>query len=103
MRISILSKIPWGKWSVGLAVAFILFFALFQILVASGQRGGETFFSNLLLTVPVLLGGTCGVAAFVAGLISIIKSKERSVLVFVATVIGLIVLMFILGEVLVPH
>jgi predicted Abi (CAAX) family protease len=103
VRITVLPKTSWGKWSAGLIVAFILFFVLFLILVASGQRGGETFFSNLLLTVPMLLAGTCGVAAFVTGLIGIIKSKERSILVYLAIFIGFDILVFCLGEVLVPH
>jgi predicted Abi (CAAX) family protease len=103
VRINVLPKTSWGKWSVGLIVALILFFVLFVILVASGQRGGETFFSNLLLRVPMLLAGTCGVAAFVTGLIGIIKSKERSILVYLAIFIGFDILVFCLGEVLVPH
>ena len=103
MRITVLPKTPLGKWSVGLFAALILFLVLFIILVSSGQRGGETFFSNLLLTVPMLLAGTCGVAAFVTGLIGIIKSKERSILVYLAILIGFDILVFCLGEVLVPH
>ncbi|MGD0353113.1 MAG: hypothetical protein ABSB38_06420 [Dehalococcoidia bacterium] len=103
MRIDVLPKTSLGKWSVGLIAAFILFLVLFIILVVSGQRGGETFFSNLLLTVPMFLAGTCGVAAFVTGLIGIIKSKERSILVFLAIFIGFDILVFCLGEFLVPH
>jgi predicted Abi (CAAX) family protease len=103
VRIAVLPKTSWGKWSVGLIAAFILFLALFLILVLSGQRGGETFFSNLLLTVPMLIAGTCGVAAFVTGLIGIIKSKERSILVYLAILIGFEILVFGLGEFLVPH
>ena len=92
-----------GKWSAGLIVAFGLFLVSFQLLVASGQRGGDTFFSNLMLTVPILLAGTSGVSAFLTGLIGIIRSKERSVLVYLATAIGLFVLLFLLGEILFPH
>ena len=103
MRITVLPKTSWGKWSVGLIVALILFFVLFVILVASGQRGDEKFFSNLLLTVPMLLAGTCGVAAFVTGLIGIIKSKERSILAYLAIFIGFEIMVFGLGEFLVPH
>jgi hypothetical protein len=103
VRIAVLPKTSWGKWSVGLIAAFILFLALFLILVLSGQRGGETFFSNLLLTVPMLIAGTCGVAAFVTGLIGIIKSKERSILVFLAIFVGFEIMVFCLGEFLVPH
>jgi hypothetical protein len=103
VRITVLPKTSLGKWSVGLIAVFILFLALFIILVVSGQRGDETFFSNLLLTVPMLIAGTCGVAAFVTGLIGIIKSKERSILVFLAIFVGFEIMVFCLGEFLVPH
>ena len=103
MRVSILPKTALGKWSTGLIVAFIVFFVAFQLLVASGQRGGETFFSNLVLTIPILLAGTSGVFAFLTGLIGVIRNRERSILVFLAMLIGLFVLFFCLGEVIFPH
>ena len=78
-------------------------FVLFQLLVASGQRGGEKFFDNLALTIPILLAGTSGLSAFVTGIIGIMKSKERSVLGFLTTTIGFFVLVFWLGEFLFPH
>ncbi len=92
-----------GRWSIGLTIGLVLLFVLFLILVASGQRGGETFFSNRALTIPILLAGTSGVAAFITGIIGIIRSKERSVFVFVTTTIGFFVLAFWLGEILFPH
>jgi len=92
-----------GRWSIGLIASLFLFYVLFQLLVASGQRGGETFFSNLALTIPILLAGISGLSAFLTGIIGIIKSKERSILVFLATTIGFFVLTFWLGEVLFPH
>jgi len=92
-----------GKWSVGLILLFFLLFATFQLLVASGQRGGATFFSNLALTIPIFLAGTSGVLAFLTGVAGIIKNKERSVLVFLAATMGLFVLVFWLGEILSPH
>jgi len=103
MRISFLPKTLLGKWSIGLIIAFFLFLVAFQLLVASGQRGGDTFFSNLVLTVPILLAGTSGVSAFPTGLIGVIRSKERSVLVFLTILIGFFVLSFWLGEILSPH
>jgi hypothetical protein len=51
----------------------------------------------------MLIAGVCGVAAFVTGLIGIIKSKERSILVYLAILIGLEILVFGLGEFLAPH
>ncbi|MBI2670751.1 hypothetical protein HYX18_02130 [Candidatus Woesearchaeota archaeon] len=69
----------------------------------SGQGGGATLFDNLVLTIPIFLAGISGILAFFTGIISIVKSKERSVLVFLATAIGLFVLIFVLGEFLFPH
>jgi len=103
MRVTILPKTPLGKWSTGLVVAFVVLLVVFLLLVASGQRGGETFFSNLVLTIPMLLAETSGVLAFLIGLISVIKNKERSILVFLAMLIGFFISIFWLGEVIFPH
>jgi len=54
----------------------------------------RNFFDNLALTIPIMLAGISGVSAFVTGFISIIKSKERSILVFLTTTIGFLVLVF---------
>lgn len=96
-------KTKLGKWSVGLIVVFFLWFVILQVLVTSGQRGGETFFSNPRLAFTVIFAAIFAIAAFFLGIFSIIKSKERSALVFLSTAIGFLVLFFILGEVLSPH
>ncbi len=96
-------KTALGKWSVVLIIAFIVLLASFQLLVASRQRGGETFFSNLILAIPILIAGISGVSAFITGLSGVIRSRERSIFVYLATVIGLLVLLFGLGEVIFPH
>ena len=81
-----------GKWSVGLITAFLVFLILFfLILLLGGEKGGATFFSNLKLAIPMLLAGISGVASFISGVISIIKSKERSLSVILATLLGLFV------------
>ncbi|UCD54398.1 MAG: hypothetical protein JSU76_01585 [Dehalococcoidia bacterium] len=69
--------------------------ASFGILVASRQRGGDTFFNNfiLTLTIPLLIAVTSGIAAVVTGLISIARRKERSIPVYVAVAFGLVVLL----------
>lgn len=92
-----------GKWSVRLIVIFFLSLATLQLLVTSGQRGGATFFSNPVLALTGLGAGISGVLAFFTGIIGVIKSKERSPLVFLATTMGLVILIFMLGEILSPH
>ena len=83
MRISILPKSLLGWWSVGLVVAWILFFVLSQVIL--GQ--GPDYNLALAYALTIVVAGIGG-AALVTGLISIIKSKERSIFVFVTTAIG---------------
>ena len=103
IRTNLKPKTTMGKWSTGLIITFFLFVAVCLILVASGQGGGDTLFSNLTLGIPGLLAGVSAVSAFLTGIIGIIRSRERSVLVFLATVIGFYILIAALGEIIFPH
>jgi hypothetical protein len=94
MRISILPKSSLGIWSVVLAAAFILLLIVFVVLTRLGGEPGPfvlIFLANFLI-------GISFIAAFITGLISIIKSKERSILVFLAVLLGFCALLFYLGE-----
>src|SRR3989344_7112161 len=100
----IMPRTKLGKWSVGLAVAFFFLLATgIFVILRQGPRADETFFDNPVASIPMLGAGAAGITAFLTGIISIIKHKERSVLVFVVTAIGLLVLWFVLGEILYPH
>jgi hypothetical protein len=103
MKVYFLPRTVTGKWAVGLAIGFIVLFILLIILVSAGQEGGDTYFSNLYLAVPGLLSLIFGVAAFVTGVISIIFAKERGFLVFLAAAIGLIIIVFMVGDLLFPQ
>lgn len=92
-----------GWWAVGLAVGFIVFFCVFQILVASGQRGGETFFSNPWLTLSILPAAALAIAGGVAAAGAIFWRRERSLFSIVALFLGILVVVFVLGEIIVPH
>lgn len=92
-----------GKWSVYLILVFFVLLTVFYLLVASGQRGGATFFSNLYLVIPMLCAGLSGVSAFITGIIGIFKYKEHSLIVFITTGIGLLILLYILAEITFPH
>ncbi len=84
MRITILPKSPLGWWSVGLAAANIVLFVLAQVILGPGPDYNMPL-SYALTTVAAGIA----VAAFVTGIVSIMKGKERSILVFVAMAIGL--------------
>ncbi|WP_379969657.1 hypothetical protein [Ectobacillus sp. sgz5001026] len=93
-----------GKWSIGLLSTFFLLLALGTIVAqVQGPIEDQTFFNNLAVTIPMVIGLTAGVCAFLIGMISIFKKKERSIFVFLVTFIGLMLLIFLMGEVLVPH
>ena len=94
MRVSILPKSFLGRWSVGLAAAFILLSILFAVLTRLGGEPGPfvlIFLANIAIGVSLI-------AAFITGLLSIIKSKEQSILVFLAVLVGLCALLFFFGE-----
>ncbi len=55
------------------------------------------------LALTMLSGMVTGVSAFFVGMIAIIKEKERALLAYVATSIGLLFMLFLMGEVLFPH
>lgn len=92
-----------GWWAVGLAVGFFIFFGLFQMLVASGQRGGESFFSNSWLALSILTAAGAALAGGVTAVIAIIWKGERSFSSFFALLLGLFVAFFIFGEIAFPH
>jgi hypothetical protein len=98
MRINILPKTSLGRWSVWLAVAWILFFVLSMFAAESGLvklplSGRALDFAMLGVT------GGISVASFITGLISIIKSGERSILVFLALVVALLIVAMAILEV----
>ena len=103
MRVSYKPSAVLGAWSVRLIAFALAFFILFAALVALGQRGGETFFSNLALTIPMLIAAILAVCAFFTGILSIIRNRERAVFVFISTVLGFLVLLYGLAEIIFPH
>lgn len=103
-----MSQTKLGRWSVWLIIIFIALFILVQIIAAVGRSLGAFDSTSLnvyqiLMPIIIIPAGICGIAAFITGMMSIIKSKERSKFVFFTTAIGLFVILFVLGEFLFPH
>ncbi len=82
MHISVLPKTTSGKWSVGLAIAFILSFLLAE--VSYGHNPDSNQVPDVVLAI---IGVGMGGSAFIIGLISVIKQKERSILTFIGMAI----------------
>ena len=92
----------YGKWAGWLLGGFVALLALFFGLVEAGQRGGETFFSNPLLTVPMLGAAVSAITGGVLGAVAL-KHRDRSPIVFLSIVVGLFVLVFTVAEFAFPH
>ena len=89
MGLSVLPKTSLGRWSLGLAIAFILLFVLAAgpLREQWGLNENEELVNPVLtIVLTIILVGTSG-AALVTGLIGAIKRKERSVLVFLGMLI----------------
>lgn len=92
-----------GRWSAALLAGSAACFVAFFLLVMSGQRGGDTFFSNPWLSGAILVAAGLAIAAGIVGLVAAVRHGERSVPVGVAIVSGLLVVLFVIGEVTFPH
>ncbi len=110
MRLSFIPKTTLGRWSLGLAAAMpVLFFIgiSFTTLLYKSVPAGGTILKDIAvrpaLALTMLAGMVTGISAFVTGLLAIIRQKERALLVYSATLIGALLIIFLLGEFLSPH
>jgi len=90
-----------GWWSVVLAGMFVTLFVINLTVFLPAIE--ETPWRQILLPFYGIFMLSCGLAAGIAGLISVVKRRERSWLVWLTLLPGLMVLFFVLGEFLVPH
>ncbi len=102
-------KTSFGKWSLGLLIAMPLLIFIgttFANTLYKSVPAGGTILRDIVsrpaLALTGLAGMLAGVLAFITGLIAIIKQKERAILVYIATVIGGILTVFIIAEFLSP-
>jgi hypothetical protein len=87
-----------GWLVVGLLTAAVTLFLIGNALAASGQEGGEKFSDNLWLAIPILGAGLSAVIAGAVAAFAVSFRRERSALTFLALVVGLLVLIFMIGE-----
>jgi hypothetical protein len=106
----IMPRTALGKWSVGLILAMPVLFVIGKLFMSSlyeSVPSGETIPADIVarpaLALSMLAGMAAGVSAFVAGLLAIVRRKENALLVYVSTVIGALVLLFLAGEIASPH
>jgi len=110
MKVNLIPKTKLGRWSLGLIMAMpVLFFigTSFRSSLYKSVFAGRTIFEDVVkrpaLALTMLLGMVAGISAFIVGLMAIIREKERAVLVYTATFIGMLFVLFLTCEVLFPH
>ena len=93
-----------GWWAVGLAAAFVVMFIINStVVMPASQDAPNAWWRQTLLPFYGIFMMLCGLAGGVVGLITVIRKHERSWLVWLTILPGVFVLLFVLGEFLVPH
>lgn len=91
-----------GRWAGRLLGLAALLFVGFFVLVASGQRGGDTFFSNPSLSITML--GAAGFALIAGGFgMHALGHRDRSFVAFLASAVAMIVLLWTTLEIAFAH
>lgn len=105
MKIPVLPSTKYGRLSIVLTVTAMVTiqFANLVLVGILGLRGGNTIFDNIPLSAFMVIGFLFAIGSSISGLIGIVGFKERSILVMLTTLLGTLVLTFLIGEVIVPH
>ena len=113
-----MAKQPWkfipitilGKWSVGLIIAMPLLFIIgtsFTDSLYKSVPSGDTILADIAirpaLVLTMLAGMVSGIMAFITGLLAMIRKKEKAVFVYLSSLIGALLVLFLVAEVLFPH
>jgi hypothetical protein len=92
MKLNFAPKTILGKWSIGLNAFFLI--AIITSIVLVKVLGILSFDDHWWdVTVPITI--LASIVAFIVGIIAARKNKERSVLVYLSILIGLLTILFI--------
>lgn len=89
-------KTKLGKWSCLCLVVFIVSLLVTVICfeVLGFKRG------SVEILVPAIFTGIAGISTFVTGAVSLLKLKDRSIIVIIATIAGFLAFLLIVMELL---
>ena len=99
-----------GRWSVGLIAAMPILFVIgssFSRSLYERVPAGRTILADIssrpFLALTMLAGMAAGISGFISGLLALVKQKENALLVYISTVIGGLLTLFLIGELAFPH
>jgi len=108
MIIKLIPKTILGKWSIVLIVIMPVFFYIGMSFVSFYESvpAGKTIPHDIVVrpgvALSMLAGFISGIAAFFTGIVGIIKKNDNSILIFLSTVAGFLVLLWCLAQILFP-
>ena len=105
-----MAKTTLGKWSIGLILAMPILFAMgmsFTNSLYKSVPAGNTILADIIsrpaLAIIMLTGFAAGISAFITGIMAIFKQKERAILVYLSSLVGAALILYIISEFLYPH
>lgn len=109
-NLTLLPKTKQGWWSLGLIMAMpVLVFigSTFTNTLYPSVPAGDSILEDIAarpaLAITSLAGIAAGILAFIVGLMAILRQKERGLLVFLATLIGALLLFALAAQGLFPQ
>lgn len=87
MKFHLFPKTALGKWATGLGISFI-------IMMAAKM--------TIRFPLPTFSIAAFGLAGFVVGILALIK-KDFSPFIFLSILVGVVITLWILGELIYPH
>ena len=70
-------------------------------------QAGQTILADItarpFLALTMLAGMVVGISGFVTGILAIVKQKENALLVYISTVIGGLLMLYLIAELAFPH
>ena len=99
-----------GRWTIGLIAVMPILFVFgssFSRSLYESVSAGRTILADIasrpLLALTMLAGMAAGISGFITGLLAIVKQKENALLVYISTVIGGLLTLFLISELAFPH
>lgn len=99
-----------GWASVGLIIAMPALFFIGSALTNSLYRSvpaGGTILADIAarpaLALAMLAGMLAGISSFITGLLAVFRQRENALLVYFSAGIGMLLIVFLAGELISPH
>lgn len=98
----LLPRSRWGNVALILDAAGSVALVIFFLVISAGVRGGDTYWEQPALAIPITIAGACYVAGGAAVLVALLR-RDLAATVWFGLLVGVLVALFVVGEVTNPH